>query len=205
MLRVGLTGGIGSGKSSVAAMLTASGAVVIDSDRLAREVVDPGTPGLARVVEAFGQDLLAADGTLDRAAMASLVFTDPTARQRLEAIIHPLVRDRAAQLQRAAAAENPDVIVVQDVPLLLETGRHRHFDVIVVVDAPVEVAERRLVSDRGYTPDEARRRVAAQATREQRNAIADLVLDNSGTKADLLRQVQQLWQELSRRAAAGGH
>lgn len=201
MIRVGLTGGIGSGKSTVSALLRQRGAVVIDSDELAREAVAPGTDGLAEVAEAFGSRVLAADGSLDRQRMAALVFQDPAARGRLEEIVHPRVRSAAAALERTASREDPDSVIVHDVPLLIETGRHTGFDVVVVVDVPVDVAQQRLVEQRGLDPADAERRVAAQASREARRAIADVVLDNSGTVADIERQVDRLWNELSSRAA----
>ncbi len=162
VLRVGLTGGIGSGKSSVSAMLAQHGAVVVDADLLAREVVAPGTPGLAEIVVAFGPDMLTDDGELDRAAMGRRVFGDDEARRRLEAIIHPRVRARAAQIEAAAA---PEAVVVHDIPLLVETGQADGFDVVLVVDVSAEVQVDRLVEHRGMTADEARARIAAQADR----------------------------------------
>ena len=193
MLRIGLTGGIGSGKSTVAALLAERGALVVDADRIAREVVEPGTPGLAAIVEAFGDQVLAADGSLDRAALAAVVFADPQARQRLDGIVHPLVRARAAEL---AAAAPPGAVVVHDVPLLVETGLTALYDIVVVVDAPVETQVARLVAARGMTEDAARARIAAQATREDRLAPADVVIDNSGTLDELEAQVRELWEEL---------
>ena len=181
MLRIGLTGGIGSGKSTVAALLVERGAVLVDADRIAREVVAPGTPGLAAVAEAFGDDVLADDGALDRPALAAIVFADPQARARLDAIVHPLVRARAAELVAAAPA---DAIVVNDVPLLVETGQAGSYDLVVVVEAELETRVARLVR-RGLTVDDARARIAAQATDEQRRAVADVVLDNSGTPEEL--------------------
>lgn len=198
MLRVGLTGGIGSGKSAVAARLVARGAVLIDSDVLAREVVAKGTDGLAEVVAAFG-DVLTADGELDRPAVGRIVFGDEAARRELEAIVHPRVRARAAEIE---AAVPPDAIVVHDIPLLVETGQADRFDVLVVVDVPVEVQVERLAS-RGMAEDEARRRIASQATREQRLAVADVVIDNSGTLADLDVRIDELWPELVARAGRG--
>jgi dephospho-CoA kinase len=197
-MRVALTGGIGSGKSSVAARLAAHGAVVVDADAIAREVVEPGTPGLAAVVAEFGAGVLRADGSLDRAEMAAIVFADPERRAALEAIVHPLVGRRSAELIAAAPA---DAVIVYDVPLLAEsagTGRDRRgeFDVVVVVEAPVEDRVRRLV-DRGLTAHDARARIAAQATDEQRRAIADHVLDNSGDLEHLHAQVDALWATLT--------
>lgn len=196
MLRVGLTGGIGAGKSAVSRRLAARGAVVVDSDLLAREVVEPGTDGLREVVAAFGDGVLASDGSLDRAALGRLVFGDEHARRRLESIIHPRVRARAAELEKAAG---DDAVVVHDVPLLVETGQAESFDVVVVVDVPVDVAVDRLTTQRGLTEEEARSRIATQATREQRRAAADVVLDNTGTLADIDQRVEELWQELRQR------
>lgn len=194
MLSVGLTGGIGSGKSTVSRRLAELGAVVIDSDRLAREVVEPGTPGHAAVVAAFGPGVVAADGSLDRPALAARVFADDGLRAVLNGIVHPLVRERAASLSRAAPA---GAVVVQDVPLLVESGNAAAFDLVVVVDAPDDVRVARLRSDRGMSEDDVRARMAAQATREERLEAADYVLDNSGPVADLLAQVDDLWVELS--------
>ena len=193
MLRIGLTGGIGSGKSEVSRRLAALGAVVIDADRLAREVVEPGTPGLQEVVETFGPGVLAPDGSLDRSALGARVFEDEAARRRLEAIIHPRVRARAAELEAAAG---PDAIVVHDVPLLVETGQADSYDGVVVVDVPVEVQVRRLVERRGMTEAEARARIAAQASRQQRAGVADWIIDNTGSLDDLDAAVARVWKEL---------
>ncbi len=199
MLRVGLTGGIGSGKSEVSKRLAGYGAVVIDADAAARESVEPGTEGLAEVVKAFGQDVLLPDGSLDRPRLGDIVFADPDLRARLNAIIHPRVGERMAELERTAG---PGAIVVHDVPLIAESGRAGVYDVVVVVDAPARVQLDRLVHSRGMTRDQAEARMAAQASREQRLAIADIVVDNSGSLADLDRQVAGLWSELCRRRAA---
>jgi dephospho-CoA kinase len=189
VLRIGLTGGIGSGKSTVAGLLAARGAQVVDADRIAREVVEPGTPGLAAVVAAFGRGVLTADGALDRPALAAVVFADPDARRRLDGIVHPLVRARAADL---VAAAPPDAVVVQDVPLLVETGQAGAYDLVLVVQADLDTRVRRLVG-RGLSEDDARARIAAQATDEQRRAVADVVLDNSGTVEELETQVERFW------------
>ncbi|MPQ99207.1 dephospho-CoA kinase [Modestobacter sp. I12A-02628] len=191
MLRIGLTGGIGSGKSTVAAMLVARGAVLVDADRIARAVLEPGTSGLAAVVEEFGEAVLAADGSLDRAALASVVFADPAARARLDALVHPLVRERAAE---AIAAAPADAVVVQDVPLLVETGQSAAHDLVLVVQADLATRLARL-ADRGTTEADARARIAAQASDEERAAVADVVLDNSGTRADLEAAVEAFWRE----------
>jgi dephospho-CoA kinase len=197
MLRVGLTGGIGSGKSEVSRRLAAYGAVVIDADQIAREVVEPGTEGLAGVVAAFGPEVLTPDGALDRARLGDIVFADPELRGKLNAIVHPRVASRMAELERDAAGS----IVVHDVPLIAENGRAGAYDVVVVVDAPPKVQAERLIRRRGMTREQAMARMAAQASREQRLAIADIVIDNSGSLAELDRQVGDLWAELRRRAA----
>jgi dephospho-CoA kinase len=197
VLRIGLTGGIGSGKSEVSRLLAEHGAVVIDADLLAREVVEPGTPGLAEVVEAFGAGVLADDGSLDRAALGARVFGDDAARRRLEAIIHPRVRARAAEIEAAA---DPDAIVVHDIPLLVETGQADAFDGVIVVDVPVEVQVERLVGERGMSANEAQGRIAAQASRQQRAGAADWIVDNTGSLADLKLAVARVWKELSDQA-----
>jgi dephospho-CoA kinase len=179
-VRVGLTGGIASGKSTVSSMLSELGAVVIDADLIAREVVAKGTPGLAAVVEAFGPEMLTAEGELDRPKMGALVFADEARRRVLEGIVHPLVFERYAELEAAAPA---DGIVVHDIPLLVESGRAGEFDAVVVVDAPEEVQVERMVRDRGWTEEDARARMAAQATREQRRAVATYLIENHGGRA----------------------
>jgi dephospho-CoA kinase len=191
VLRIGLTGGIGSGKSTVAALLAEHGAVIVDADRIAREVVEAGTPGLAAVVAEFGEQVLAADGSLDRPTLAAVVFADPAARARLDAVVHPLVRVRAAEL---VAAAPPDAVVVQDVPLLVETGQAASYDLVLVVRADVEERVRRLVG-RGLTAEDARARIASQATDEQRAAVADVVISNDGGRDDLAAQVDRFWAE----------
>ena len=200
MLRVGLTGGIGSGKSAVSSRLAARGAVLIDSDVLAREVVAKGTDGLAEVVAAFGDGVLTAEGELDRPALGRIVFGDEPARRTLEAIIHPLVRARAAEIE----AESPaGAIVVHDIPLLVETGQADEFDVVLVVDTPVDVQLERLTSQRGMTETEAKQRIASQASRDDRLAAADLVVDNAGTLADLDRRIDEVWAALQDDAGHG--
>lgn len=193
-MRAGLTGGVASGKSTVSAMLAELGAVVIDADRLAREVVARGTDGLAEVVAAFGTDVLTADGELDRPAMGALVFGDEAKRRVLEGIIHPRVRASAAEIE-AAAAEG--AVVVHDIPLLAETGQASAFDAVIVVDVPVETQLERMVGLRGMTREDAAARVAAQATREDRLAIATHVLDNTGTLAELQSRVDAVYAELA--------
>jgi dephospho-CoA kinase len=189
VLRIGLTGGIGSGKSTVSALLAERGAQVVDADVLAREVVEPGTPGLAAIAESFGDGVLTADGALDRPALAAVVFGDPAARARLDGIVHPLVRSRAVEL---ITAMPDDAVVVQDIPLLVETGQAGAFDLVLVVEADLETRVARLVQ-RGLSEADARARIAAQATDEQRRAVADVVLDNSGTPDELAAQVDRFW------------
>ncbi|MBK6763706.1 MAG: dephospho-CoA kinase [Micrococcales bacterium] len=195
MRRIGLTGGIGSGKSTVAGMLEDLGAHVIDADALAREVVAPGTDGLAELVAQFGTGILAADGSLDRAALGAVVFADPAARERLNAITHPRIAARTAEL---VAALPDDAVLVHDVPLLAELGMQDAYDLVVVVDAPDDIRVARLMQ-RGLDERDARARIAAQASRDQRLAIADVVLDNSGSLADLKAQVLQAWPQVSER------
>ncbi|WP_298991150.1 dephospho-CoA kinase [uncultured Pseudokineococcus sp.] len=192
MLRVGLTGGTGAGKSTAARRLAALGAVVVDADALAREVVAPGSPGLAAVVREFGEGVLGPDGALDRPALGAVVFADAGRRRALEAITHPLVRARRDELVASAPA---DAVVVDDIPLLVETGRGAEWPLVVVVHAPLEVRVRRLVEGRGLAEDDARRRAASQASDDERRAAADVVLDNARAPADLERGVDALWRE----------
>jgi dephospho-CoA kinase len=195
-VQVGLTGGIGSGKTTVTDELARLGAVIVDSDVLAREVVAAGSEGLAAVVAAFGPQVLGPDGEMDRAKVAAIVFNDPAARQTLNGIVHPAVRVRAAELVRAAG---PDAIVIQAVPLLVEAGLANAYDLVVVVDVDPEVALDRLVNGRGMEPADARARIAAQADRATRLAAADVVLDNSGDREAIRTRVQELWAELKKR------
>ncbi|MFF8602724.1 dephospho-CoA kinase [Streptomyces sp. NPDC015232] len=198
MLSVGLTGGIGAGKSEVSRLLVSYGAVLIDADRIAREVVEPGTPGLAAVVAEFGEGVLTPEGTLDRPGLGAIVFQDPERLAALNAIVHPLVGARSAELKALAG---PDDVVVHDVPLLTENGLAPLYDLVVVVDAAPETQLDRLVRLRGMTEDEARARMAAQATRAQRRAVADLLIDNDGPLEALEPQVRKVWEELRQRAA----
>jgi dephospho-CoA kinase len=202
VLNVGLTGGIGAGKSEVTKRFAALGAVIIDADAIAREVVAVGTPGLAAVLAEFGADMGSPDGSLDRDKLAAIVFTDDAARQRLNAIVHPLVGARVAELMATLAGEPPGAVVVNDVPLIVEAAVADRYDVIVVVDAPVEVQLDRLTRLRGMAGDAARARIAAQATREQRLAIADYVIVNDGDLNRLDDQVGEVWAALSRRAGS---
>ncbi|BDO42133.1 dephospho-CoA kinase [Cellulomonas sp. NTE-D12] len=202
MQRIGLTGGIAAGKSVAARRFIELGAVLIDADALAREVVAPGTLGLEQVVETFGPEVLAADGSLDRAALAARVFADTEARRRLEALLHPQVRRLAAEREAAAAAIDPDAVVVHDIPLLVETGQAETFGMVVVVHAPQEQRVSRLVDGRGMPEAEARARVAAQADDDARLAAADVVLDGTGTDDELRRQVDLLWSRLAQERTA---
>lgn len=194
-LRVALTGGIGSGKSTVAAILADRGAVVVDADAIAREIVEPGQPALREIAEAFGDDVIGSDGRLDRARLSRIVFDDDAALARLNAITHPRIAMRSADLLAAAP---PDAVVVYDMPLLVEQGADalRGWDLIVVVDSPDDVRLERLVA-RGLDIEDARRRMRAQATRDERLAAADIVLDNSGDLASLEEQVDALWPRLT--------
>ncbi|MFE3635802.1 dephospho-CoA kinase [Streptomyces sp. NPDC059168] len=197
MLKVGLTGGIGAGKSEVSRLLVEHGAVLIDADLIARDVVAPGTPGLAAVVDAFGTDILTPDGGLDRPRLGSIVFADPGRLAVLNAIVHPLVGARSQELE-AAAAE--DAVVVHDVPLLTENGLAPLYDLVIVVDASPGTQLDRLVRLRGMTEDDARARMAAQATREQRREIADIVIDNDVPLDALRKRVAEVWDALAHRA-----
>ncbi|MGP9650876.1 dephospho-CoA kinase [Glutamicibacter sp. AOP38-B1-38] len=196
MIHVGLTGGVASGKSAVAARLVELGAVLIDADKLAREVVAPGTPGLEAIREAFGDAVFAADGTLDRAALGALVFGDEAQRRKLNAIVHPLVRARAQELRAAAGQQ---AIVVEDIPLLAESGQAQDFDTVIVVQAPRAERIRRMVEDRGWSEAEAESRMAAQASDAQRAAIADHLLHNEGTLEELRARVTELFEKELRR------
>lgn len=199
-MRVGLTGGVGSGKSTVAAELSELGAVVIDADQLAREVVARGTPGLAAVVAEFGEQLLTPEGDLDRPAMGALVFGDDERRRALEAIVHPLVFERYAELE---GATGPDDVVVHDIPLLVESGRADEFEAVLVVDVPDEVRIERMVRDRGWTREDAESRIAAQAGREERLAVATHVIDNAATREELRERVRAVWRELTASPGSG--
>jgi dephospho-CoA kinase len=193
MLRVALTGGIASGKSLVAAELAARGAVIIDADVLAREVVEPGTPALAAVIDRFGPQIVR-DGKLDRSQLGAVVFADPNARRDLERIVHPAVRARAAELERAA---DPDAVVIHVIPLLVETGQQEHFDLVVTVDVDHETQVQRLIARNGFSRAEAAARIAAQASSEERRTAADVVVDNNGNLDDLREQIAALWGVLT--------
>ena len=196
-MRVGLTGGVASGKSTVAAILAELGAVVIDADKLAREVVEPGTPGLAAVVEEFGQDVLGDDGGLDRAALGAVVFADEEKRRRLEGILHPLIRARSKEIEAEAGDHD---LVVHDIPLLAESGQADRFEAVIVVDVPEETQVERMTGQRGWTEEDARSRITAQAGRDERRAIATYVIDNTGTRDDLRERVAEVVEMLRREA-----
>jgi len=198
-MRVGLTGGIASGKSTVSQILRELGAVIIDADQLAREVVQAGQPGFAQVIAEFGEDLVGADGQLDRAALGQIVFANPDRRAALEAIVHPLVFERILALEGQASSAD---IVVHDIPLLAESGRADTFDAVLVVDADEDDQLRRMIQDRGWSEADARARMAAQATRSQRLAIATHVIDNTGTLEDLRERVTEVFDELRGLAAS---
>jgi dephospho-CoA kinase len=192
VLRLGLTGGIGAGKSTVAATLAELGAVVVDADRIAREVVEPGTEGLAEVVEAFGEEVLDADGALDRPALGRIVFGDEDLLARLNGILHPRIAARTAEL---VADADDDAVLVHDVPLLVENGMGAAFALVLVVDAPVDVRVTRLADTRGMSPEDARARIGAQADDDARRAAADVWLDNAGPAGVVREQVEALWRD----------
>jgi dephospho-CoA kinase len=200
VLLVGLTGGIGSGKSTVSRMLEERGAVVFDADILARQAVEPGTPGHDAVIERFGANVLGPAGEIDREALAEIVFADPEARRALEEVVHPEVRRRFAE--GAELYRDTDRVVVLTAPLLVETGMHSAFDVLVVVSAPVEAQVERLHRQRGMSEEQARARIAAQLPLEDKAAVADVIVDNDGSIPELERQVDRLWSDLRRRAEA---
>lgn len=197
MIRIGLTGGIGSGKSTVAQMLVGLGAVLVDADAIARELMEPGQEVLAKTVEAFGPSIVDAEGRLDRAALAGLVFADDSARERLNGIVHPAVRARSAELV-AQAVQSPDFsgVVVEDIPLLVETGQAGRFDGVLVVEAEREVRLGRLVEVRGMAREDAEARMAAQASDGERRAVATWVVDNSGSLLETKVQVERIWAEV---------
>jgi dephospho-CoA kinase len=194
-MRVGLTGGIASGKSTVSEILAELGAVIIDGDKLAREVVEPGTPGLAQVVEAFGPEILLPDGGMDRVKVGQIVFNDEAKRKVLEGIVHPLVFERYAALEASAPT---DGVVIHDIPLLAESGRADTFDAVIVVETPAEVQIERMLRDRGWSVADAESRIAAQATPEQRRVIATYLIENTGTREELRARVEAVYAELAR-------
>jgi dephospho-CoA kinase len=200
MLMVGLTGGIGAGKSTVAALLTQRGAVTVDADKIAREVVEAGTPTLAKLVERFGPEILRPDGSLDRPGLAAVAFVDDETRNELEAITHPAI---GAEFLRRVAEAPPDAVVVHDVPLLVESKRGFEYAAVIVVEAPLETRLDRLEA-RGVSRADARRRIGLQATDEDRRKVATWVVDNAGDRAHLEQQVNEIWTELERRAGEAG-
>lgn len=202
MLLVALTGGIASGKSTVARRLAEHGAVVVDADQVARQVVEPGEPALAAIAEDFGPEVIAADGSLDRAALGAVIFRDPDGRARLNAITHPAILERSHALFAAAGEADPEAIVVYDIPLLVEAGRHDEFDVVVVVHAATETRIARMIELRGMTREEALHRIHSQATDTDRFSIADVVIDADGSLDETLAQTDALWENL--RARVGG-
>jgi len=197
MVRVGLTGGIGAGKSAVSALLAQHGAVIVDYDLLARQAVEPGTPGLAQIAERFGPGVIAPDGTLDRPALGAIVFADEASRRDLEAITHPAIAQLAHDLEESAG---PDAVVVHDNALLVEMGMYKTCDVVVVVDVPEDVQVSRLVEYRGMSESDARARIATQASRDERTGVADRVIDNTGSPDELALIVGGVWSELVSRA-----
>lgn len=197
MKLVAVSGGIASGKSTIARRLAAHGAVHIDADLLAREAVEPGSPGLRKIRERFGNAVIHDDGSLNRPALGRLVFDDPEALAALNAIVHPEVRALASQRLDAAQSANPDAIVVYDVPLLVEAGlQQQQWDLIVIAEAPAEVRKQRMVDLRGMTAEEAKQRIANQASDGERRAVADVIIDTSGSEAQTLEQADALWERL---------
>jgi dephospho-CoA kinase len=203
MLLVGLTGGIASGKTVVAARLAEHGAVVVDADAIAREVVEPGTPALARIAEEFGPEIIAADGSLDRAALGAIVFSDPAKLAVLNGITHPAVLELSQRRFAEAGEADADAVVVYDVPLLSEVRGRAEFDVVVVVSAPEEIRIERMVALRGMSRDEAERRIRSQVSEEERRALADFVIDSGGTIDETLAQADAVWEQLHQRAVGG--
>ncbi|BBX44626.1 dephospho-CoA kinase [Mycobacterium cookii] len=192
MLRIGLSGGIGAGKSTVSSTFSELGGIVVDGDVISREVVEPGTEGLTKLVEAFGEKILSPDGTLNRPALAAIAFSDDEKRQTLNGIVHPLVGQRRAEL---IAAAGDDAVIVEDIPLLVESGMAPMFPLVVIVNADEDLRVKRLIEHRGFTEEDARARIAAQATEEQRRAVADVWLDNAGSADELVEKARVLWHQ----------
>jgi dephospho-CoA kinase len=203
MLKVGLTGNIAAGKSTVAEVWRSLGATVVDADELARRAVDPGTPAFSAIAAEWGEEVVEPDGGLDRAALRRIVFADPAARERLEQIVHPAVAELREELYREAEARG-EAVIVADIPLLFEVGLVDEFDLVVLVDAPEETRLVRLVGDRGLDPAEAQKMIAAQMPSELKRARADYVVENAGTVDEVRRRARDVWQELERRAGAAG-
>ena len=192
MLRIGLSGGIGAGKSTVSSTFSDLGGIVVDGDVISREVVEPGTEGLAKLVDAFGEEILSDDGALNRPALAAIAFSDDEKRQTLNGIVHPLVAHRRSEL---IAAAGEDAVIVEDIPLLVESGMAPMFPLVVIVNADEDLRVKRLIEHRGFTEEDARARIKAQATEEQRRAVADVWLDNTGSAGELVDQARALWHE----------
>jgi dephospho-CoA kinase len=195
VLRIGLSGGIGAGKSTVSSTLSDLGAVVVDGDVISREVVEPGTEGLAKLVEAFGEQILSDDGSLDRPALAAIAFSDEEKRQTLNGIVHPLVGKRRSELIAQAVDTQKNPVIVEDIPLLVESGMAPMFPLVVIVNADEDLRVKRLVEHRGFSEEDARARIAAQATEEQRREVADVWLDNTASAAELVEQARALWHD----------
>ena len=195
MLRIGLTGGIGAGKSTVSATFSELGGIVVDGDVIAREVVEPGTDGLASLVETFGEGILQPDGALDRSALAAIAFSDDQKRAALNGIVHPLVAHRRSELIASALEASDNPVIIEDIPLLVESSMAPLFPLVVIVHADEELRVRRLTEYRGFSQEDARARIAAQASEEQRRAVADVWLDNSGSAGELVESTRALWRE----------
>lgn len=195
MLRIGLSGGIGAGKSTVSSTFSDLGGIVVDGDVISREVVEPGTEGLAKLVDAFGAQILSDDGSLNRPALASIAFSDDEKRQTLNGIVHPLVAERRSELIASAVKDQKNPVIVEDIPLLVESGMAPMFPLVVIVNADEDLRVKRLIEHRGFSEQDARARIAAQATKEQRRAVADVWLDNSGSTGELVEQARALWHQ----------
>lgn len=193
---IALTGGIASGKSTIARRMQEHGAIIVDADQIVRDVQAPGSPVLAEIAKAFGDEMIAADGALDRATLGARVFGDPAGLAQLNSIVHPAVRHESKRRFEEALSADSEAIVVYDVPLLVETRADDPWDLIVVADAPASVREDRMVRLRGMTPEEARKRIAAQVSDEQRRSIADIVIDTSGELEDTLRRTDEAWERI---------
>jgi dephospho-CoA kinase len=193
VLRIGLSGGIGAGKSTVSSTFSDLGGIVVDGDVISREVVEPGTEGLAKLIDAFGEQILSEDGALDRPALAAIAFSDDEKRQTLNGIVHPLVAQRRSELIAGAVEAQKNPVIVEDIPLLVESGMAPMFPLVLIVNADEDLRMNRLIEHRGFTEKDARARIAAQATEEQRRAVADVWLDNSGSAAELVEQARALW------------
>jgi dephospho-CoA kinase len=195
VLRIGLSGGIGAGKSTVSSTFSDLGGIVVDGDVISREVVEPGTEGLAKLVDAFGEQILSDDGSLNRPALAAIAFSDDEKRQTLNGIVHPLVAERRSELIASAVKAQKNPVIVEDIPLLVESGMAPMFPLVVIVNADEDLRVKRLIEHRGFSEQDARARIAAQATEEQRRAVADVWLDNSGSTGELVEQARTLWHQ----------